>query len=89
MHHYFHKHFLIRGKKGKIAPLLKSNDPTSPNNYRPINILPILIKLLEHIVHQQVYEYLQQHDLITAEQFGFRPRLSTIIALTELTEEIL
>ena len=75
-------------KKGKIVPLHKSKDPTS-NNYRPITILPILGKILEHIVHQQVYEYLQQNNMITSEQFGFRPKLSTNIALTQLTEEIL
>ncbi|CAB4042417.1 Hypothetical predicted protein, partial [Paramuricea clavata] len=44
---------------------------------------------MERIVHRQVYEYLQEHDLITSEQFGFRPKLSTSIALTQLTEEIL
>jgi hypothetical protein len=45
---------------------------------------------MERIVHRQVYEYLQEHDLITSEQFGFRPiKLSTNIALTQLTEEIL
>ncbi len=76
-------------KKGKIIPLYKSNDPTSPNNYRPITILPILSKIMERIVHHQVYEYLQEHNLITSEQFGFRPNLSTNIALTQLTEEIL
>ncbi|CAB4037987.1 Hypothetical predicted protein, partial [Paramuricea clavata] len=76
-------------KKGKIIPFFKSNDPTSPNNYRPITILPIVSKIMERIVHRQVYEYLQEHDLITSEQFGFRPKLSTSIALTQLTEEIL
>ena len=44
---------------------------------------------MERIVHHQVYEYLQEHNLITSEQFGFRPNLSTNIALTQLTEEIL
>ena len=42
-------------KKGKIIPLHKSHDPTSPNNYRPITILPILNKIMERIVHKQVY----------------------------------
>ena len=76
-------------KKGKIVPIFKSNDPTSPNNYRPITILPILSKIMERIVHLQTYEYLKEHNLITSEQFGFRPNLSTSIALTRLTEEIL
>ena len=64
-------------KKGKIIPLYKSNDLTSPNNYRPITILPILSKIMERIVHRQVYNYLEGQNSITAEQFGFRPKLST------------
>ena len=53
-------------KKGKIIPLYKSNDPTSPNNYRPITILPILSKIMERIVHRQVYNYLEGQNSITA-----------------------
>ena len=84
-----HKHFQMFGKKGKITPLFKSNDPPAPNNYRPITILPIISKIMERIVHRQVYKFLRKHNLITSEQFGFRPNLSTNIALTRVTEEIL
>ena len=76
-------------KKGKIIPLFKCNDPTAPNNYRPITILPVLSKIMERIVHRQIYKYLQEHKLITSDQFGFRPYLSTNVALTRVTEEIL
>ena len=87
---FTHKHFQIFGKKEiKITPLFKSNDPTAPNNYRPITILPIISKIMERIVHRQVYKFLREHNLITSEQFGFRPNLSTNIALTRVTEEIL
>ena len=34
------------------------------------------------MVHQQVYEYLQQNNLTTSDQFGFRPKLSINVALT-------
>ena len=44
---------------------------------------------MERIVHRQVYKFLRKHNLITSEQFGFRPNLSTNIALTRVTEEIL
>ena len=44
---------------------------------------------MERIVHRQVYKFLGEHNLITSEQFGFRPKLSTNIALTRVTEEIL
>ena len=44
---------------------------------------------MECIVHRQVYKFLREHNFITSEQFGFRPNLSTNIALTRVTEEIL
>ena len=44
---------------------------------------------MERIVHRQIYKYLQEHKLITSDQFDFRPYLSTNVALTPVTEEIL
>ena len=41
------------------------------------------------IVHRQVYKFLRKHNLITSEQFGFRPNLSANVALMRVTEEIL
>ncbi|CAB3996609.1 Hypothetical predicted protein [Paramuricea clavata] len=76
-------------KKGRVTPIFKSGDPTSSNNYRPITILQTLSKLLERIVHHQVYNYLQEHKLLASQQFGFRSKLSTTIALAHFTEQIL
>ena len=76
-------------KKGRATPIFKSGDPTSSNNYRPITVLPTLSKLLERIVHHQVYNYLQEHKLLASQQFGFRSKLSTTIALAHFTEQIL
>ena len=81
--------FLDIWKKEKNTSLYKSNDQTKPNNYRRITILPIISKIMERIVHRQVYKFLQEHNLIISEQFGFRPNLSTNDSLTRVTEEIL
>ncbi len=50
---------------------------------------PTLSKLLERIVHHQVYNYLQEHKLLASQQFGFRTNLSTTVALAYFTEQIL
>ena len=50
---YFRKNFQISGKRARLFAFT-NHDPTSLNNYSPITILPILSKMLEHIVHQQV-----------------------------------
>ena len=44
---------------------------------------------MEKIVHIQLYSYLNENNLITSEQFGFRPTLSTGLALTQFTDSIL
>jgi hypothetical protein len=79
-------HFPTSGRKVELLQFFKSGDPTSSNNYRPTTILPTLSKLLERIVHHQVYNYLK---LLASQQFGFRSKQSTTIALAHFTEQIL
>ena len=47
------------------------------NNYRSISVLPIVAKIHERIVFDQLYDYLQEHSLLTPYQSGFRPGHST------------
>ena len=44
-------------KKARVTPIHKSGDTSDPTNYRPISILPILSKVLERLVFNQVYDY--------------------------------
>ena len=60
-----------------MTPAPKSGDRHSVNNYRPISIVLILAKVLESIVHDQVYEYLESNNILNEEQAGFRPNRST------------
>ena len=47
-----------------MTPVPKSGDRHSVNNYRPISIVLILAKVLESIVHDQVYEYLESNNIL-------------------------
>ena len=76
-------------KTGKVVPLFKSGERCNPNNYRPITVLPTVSKILKRAVHSQVYQYLLQHKILTPRQFGFRPQLSTEIAVTNFTDFLL
>ena len=69
-------------KKANITPLLKAGDPTNPANYRPISLLPIVSKLLEKIVQQQLISYLDANGLMPDDQFAYRKNHSTEDALT-------
>ena len=55
--------------------------------YRPITVLPS--KILEKVVHNQLYYFLNDNKIITSKQFGFRPKLSTNTALTHFTDNVL
>ena len=76
-------------KCGKLTALFKGGDRTDCNNYRPITVLPTISKILERAMHQQLYEVLSANELLTPNQFGFRPKLSTVTALAHFTDNIL
>ena len=76
-------------KEGKVTPIFKSGDRTNMSNYRPITVLPILSKILERFVHTQIYNYLTENKILSPNQFGFRPNLSTSTALAFFTHNIL
>ncbi len=72
-------------KRATVDPIFKSGDRCDAKNYRPISILQILSKILEMIVSKQLTSFLESHRLLSCNQHGFRPKLSTEIALTKVT----
>ena len=50
---------------------------------------PLISKILERVVQQQLYEFLSANKLLTPNQFGFLSILSTATALAHFTDNIL
>ena len=75
-------------KCAKVIPLFKEGNHSDLNNinYRPISIVPIVAKVLERIIYDQVYGYLTENNLISSQQSGFRSLHSTATALLEATD---
>ena len=40
-----------------IVPVFKKLDPTDETNFRPVSVLPLLSKVFEKIMYDQLYEY--------------------------------
>ena len=83
--------------KGKFPDILKIKKPfpnhkknckTDVNNYRPISLLSNIRKIIEKIVHDRLYIYLENNNIFYKYQFGFRANHSTNHTLTEITEQI-
>ena len=49
-----------------------------------INILPIISKIFERSVFNQLYEFLNTNNLLSKHQFGFRRKYSTLVALIQM-----
>ena len=75
-------------KYANVQPIHKKGDRQTKSNYRPISLLPIFGKILEKIVFDQVYSYLNSHNLLSISQSGFRPGDSTIFQLISITSTI-
>ncbi|KAG8259964.1 hypothetical protein J6590_108364 [Homalodisca vitripennis] len=73
-------------KNAKIIPLFKKGDSKSPSNYRPIAILPTISKIFEKLFLIRMLSFLDVHDILCKEQFGFRKGISTIDAVTKLID---
>ena len=52
-------------KKSSIRVLFKKGDRKSPENYRPICIIPILYKLFSKVLAGRIKEILNSHQLLT------------------------
>ena len=74
-------------KCSKVVPLFKQGKRNDLNNYRPISIIPVVAKVFERIIYDQVYLFFNDNDLLSNSQSGFRRFHSTATALLEATNE--
>ena len=72
-------------KIARVTPVFKKGVKSNLNNYRPISVIPVVSKVFEKIVYDQLYQYLNDNQLLSSCQSGFRPLHSTLMALLEAT----
>lgn len=75
-------------KYSKIIPLKKKNNLDSLDNLRPISILCALSKSFERILKAQMCSYLQENNLITTFQSGYRVGHSTKTAMLKIYDDV-
>ena len=75
-------------KVGRVVPLFKSGSSSNIDNFRPISVLPLVSKILEKCVYDQVVLHLESNHLLSSQQFGFRKNISTELAATYFIDDV-
>ena len=75
-------------KQAVIFPIFKGGARDDCGCYRPISLLNSLSKIFEKVVKQRLIAFLEDNNLLTPMQFGFRSARGTQDAIAAVTEKI-
>ena len=76
--------FPITLKNANVTPVHKKDDPTDKTNFRPISVLPLLSKVFERVIYNQLGKYMD--TFLNKLLCGFRKAHSTQHALFKLLQ---
>jgi len=62
--------FPVSWKIARVSPIYKEGEKSENSNYRPISVLPVLSRLFEKLIYDQLYQYLDRGGFLTSEQSG-------------------
>lgn len=74
-------------KVSTVGPVPKKTRPKYAEDYRPINSLSTLEKLLEAVVKEQLMKYIEENQLLSKWQSGYRKMHSCETALNLVIAE--
>ena len=72
----------------KVIEIYKAKLRTLPVNYRPLSLLPIIAKILDTIINNQLMDHLTSNNIISPTQYAFRPNSSTTLALQTIINQL-
>ena len=71
-------------KISKVIPIHKNGDTNNPNNFRPISLLICFPKIFEKIIFKCITCFLNKHDVLNPQQYGFQKGISTAHAILNI-----
>ena len=74
-------------RKANVTPIFKKGDRNNPANYRPVSLTSQVCKVMESIVRGKIVDHLNEHNLLSERQHGFREGRSCLSNLLTTLEE--
>ena len=78
--------FPVSWKIARVTLIYKEGEKSEKSNYRPISVLPVLSRLVEKLIYDQLYQYLERGGFLTSDQSGFRALHSSTTCLLKCTD---
>ena len=75
-------------KIAKVCAVFQTGNRSLPDNYRPISVVSAFSKILEAVVKNRLVNFLQEHNVLFKNQFGFRKNTGTLNAVVDVLFEI-
>ena len=75
-------------KLANVVPIYKDKDKMLFSNYRPVSVLPVFSKVLERLMYNRLFDYINENRLLYKYQFGFQKGKSTNMAIILLVDKI-
>ena len=79
------KEFPDEIKLADVTQIYEKDDPNKSKNYRPVSALPVVSKVFEKIMHDQISQYM--NSFLTSYLYCYRKAFSTQQALLFLIEK--
>lgn len=74
-------------KTAHVTPIFKKGSKKLPENYRPVSLTAILCKILEQIIAELIIKHMEDENLLSDQQYGFRKNRSCSSQLMAVIEE--
>ena len=75
-------------KIARVIPSFKSGEQGIFRNYRPVSVLPAFSKILGRVMYNRLLRFLNNHNILSDNQYGFRKHHSTAYAFACLYDKI-
>ena len=73
--------FSNNSKISKVILIHKNGKTYNPNNFRPISLLTCFSKIFEKIIFKRITCFINKHDVLNPQQYGFQKPISTAHAI--------
>ena len=76
-------------KKAYVSPLYKKGSRAEAPNYRPVSLTSHIIKIYERVLRKVMIKYLEENNILSCKQHGFRSGRSCLTQMLSHFDDIM